>query len=202
MDRDSLVSFAEMERAAEEAGIEGVNFKRRFVEYQGFGLLGKPIAKAPRRGGEGLWHPDQLPLFLEVLRRREQEKLRIPTIANIPIALWRMGVEGVTTEQVQKAMSYWAGYLPGAPSGSGQLGYDRRTGGSKAAGRPRGDRALRRQAIDRAVSWLAAPDAPETAKRELRNLLEIINDLGDPSSPDTWARVSLGVLSVTPIEHE
>jgi len=54
---------------------------------------------------------------------------------------------------------------------------------------------MRRKAVERAVGWLAAPGASESAKRELRNLLEIINDTGEPSSPDTWARASLGVIA-------
>jgi hypothetical protein len=196
VERDKLVGLDDMVRAAEEAGFgESLKLKRRFVEYQGHGLLGKPVARAARRGGEGLWHPNLLALFLDELRMREREKLRLPTIANLPIGLWRLGVEGVTTEQAQRAMSYWAGHLPGAPSGGGQPGRNRRSGVSKAEARPRGDRSLRRKSIDQAVAWLAAPGATEGAKRELRDLLEVINDTGEPASPDTWARASLGVIA-------
>jgi hypothetical protein len=184
-----------MEAAAIEAGFGDLNLPSRLIEYQRFGLMGRPLTKAARRGGEGLWHPDQLSLFLDVLHLREREKLRMPTIANVPVGLWRLGAEGISTEQAQRAMAHWGGALPGAPSGAGQPGHNRKTGRERSATRPRGDRSIRHKAIDQAVEWLSAPGASEQAKRELRHLLVVINDTGTPASPDTWARVALGVIA-------
>jgi hypothetical protein len=191
-----LVSLDDIVQAAHDQGYgEPGELRRRFSEYRGFGLVGPHVTKAKRQGGEGLWHPNQQQLFLDVLRRRQNDNNRLPTIANLPVGLWRVGYEGITTEQVQRAMSYWGGHLPGAPASWGQSGRDRRTGKSKAERRPSGPRSLRRRGVEQAVERLAAPGASESAKRELRNLLEIMNDLGDPSAPDTWARAALGVIA-------
>jgi hypothetical protein len=195
-EHEGLVTLDEMVQAAHDAGYGEVDqLRRRFSEYRGFGLVGGHLAKDKRQGGPGLWHPVQRWLFIEVLRRREQDKNRLPTIANLPVGLWRLGIPGITTEQIQQTMFYWGGHLPGAPAGWNQPGRDRKTGKSKAGSRPGGPRSLRRRAVEHAVEKLAAPGAGDRAKRELRNLLEIMNDLGETLAPDTWARASLGVIA-------
>jgi hypothetical protein len=193
---DSLVSLDAITQAAEDEGFGArAPLRRRFVEYQGLGLVGKPLGKAERQGGEGLWHPMQLELFLQLLNLRDNDKVRVSTLPNLPVGLWRLGADGITTEQVQRAMSYWAGFLPGAPSETALPGHDSRTGRAKSEVRPRGPRSLVRKAIEQFVDDLSVPETRHRAKRELRDLLEIMNTTGVAASPDTWARVALNVIA-------
>lgn len=168
-----------MIEAAREAGLgEDLNLDRVFVDWQSIGLLGRPDTRAPRRGGEGLWHPNQLHLWLNLLHFRTRLKRRVPTLANLPVAAWRLGEEGVATEQAQRAYGFWDSMLDNTQ-------------------RPKGDRSLRRQAIDERIEWIAAADAPRTAKLRLRELIEHINDTAPKItvSPDTLASAVLGVLA-------
>jgi hypothetical protein len=174
-----LVSKAEMIEAAREAGLgKDLNLDRVFVDWQSIGLLGRPDTRAPRRGGEGLWHPNQLYLWLNLLHFRMREKRRVPTLANLPVAAWRLGEEGVETEQAQRAYGFWDSNLDNTR-------------------RPKGDRSLRREAVDLRVNWLASAEAPVAAKRRLRRLLEFANDTAPALavSPDTLARSALDVLA-------
>jgi hypothetical protein len=173
------VSKAEMIEAAREAGLgQDLNLDRVFVDWQSIGLLGRPDTRAPRRGGEGLWHPNQLYLWLNLLHFRTRLKRRVPTLANLPVAAWRLSEEGVATEQAQRAYRFWDSMLDNTQ-------------------RPKGDRSLRRQAIDERIEWIAAADAPRTAKLRLRELIERINDTAPKItvSPDTLASAVLGVLA-------
>jgi len=150
---------------------------RTFVSWQQFGLLGKMACRAERRGGEGLWHPAQRDLWLGLLRNRLVAGVRTQTLANLPVGLWLLRTEGIETEQAQKAFSYWASYLD-------------------AGSRPTGERSLRRRAIDERVEGMAIAGASEKSKRELRRVLEIINDTAPNQSvsPDTFTRAALGVI--------
>ncbi len=195
-DPESLLSLGAIAEIAQAEGFGPESaLRRRFIEYEGFGLVGKPLAKAKRQGGEGLWHPMQLELFLQLLHLRQDDGVRVSTLPNLPVGFWRMGFEGITTEQVQKAMSFWGGYLPGAPSEVGLPGYSRRTGQAKSEIRPRGPRSLMRKAIEQVVEEMSVPETRNRAKREMRDLLEIINTTGQAVSPDTWARVALKVIA-------
>jgi hypothetical protein len=178
VDRSLLVSKATMVTAAADAGYgDKRELARTFVSWQQLGLLGRMSARAERRGGEGLWHPQQRELWLGLLRNRLVAGVRTQTLANLPVGLWLLGTDGIETEQAQKAFSYWASYL-GAES------------------RPTGERSLRHRAIEERVNQMATPGASEKSKRELRRLLEIINDLApSPSvSPDTFMQTTLGVM--------
>jgi hypothetical protein len=178
VDRVVLVSKATMVAAAVGAGYgDKRELARTFVSWQQLGLMGKMTARAERRGGEGLWHPTQRDLWLGLLSNRLVAGVRTQTLANFPVGGWLLGMEGIETEQAQKAFSYWASYLS-APT------------------RPTGERSLRRRAIEERVDQMADPTASETSKRELRHLLEIINDLASyhSMSPDTFLRAALGVM--------
>ena len=167
-----------MVAAAVEAGYgDKRELARTFGSWQRLGLMGKMAVRAERRGGEGLWHPTQQDLWLGLLRNRLVAGVRTHTLTNLPVGGWLLGMEGIETEQAQKAFSYWASYLS-APS------------------RPTGERSLRRRAIEERVDQMADPSASEKSKRELRHLLEIINDLApdDSVSPDTFLRAALAVM--------
>jgi len=174
-----LVSKADMIEAGHAAELgEGLNLDRLFVQWQSIGLLGRPVTRAPRRGGEGLWHPNQMYLWLDLLHFRTREGRRVPTLTNLPVAAWRLGEEGIETEQAQRAYGYWDSQLDNP-------------------NRPKGERSLRREAIEVRVQWLASPEASASAKRRLRRLLEMANDSAPriSVSPDTLARAALDVIA-------
>ena len=170
---------------------------RTFTEFQQQGLLGKSIAKAPRRGGEGLWHPMQQVLWLDLLQRRVSDQVRSTTLANVPVGLWLLGQAGIETSQAQRAFEYWSGYLTIRDSGEPRKKAARRPKGTAevwSTQRPTGSRSLQRRALVERVEALSAPGAPEEAKRQLRLLLEILNS-GAGVSPDLYISRVLDVLA-------
>jgi hypothetical protein len=206
VDRSELVTRGQIVSAAVAEGLGSAEtLGRRFSEYQGLGLVGKSTTRTARKGGEGLWHPAQLGLFVELLHMRERERLRIPTLANLPVAWWRLGTEGIETTQTQRAFRNWGGALTGSPSDIGQPGR-RRGGGSRSERRPTGDRSLRRQAVDAQVDVLTEPGANATTRRALRDLIELINDSGQTPSRETFvstmSRALAGDAKPTPAQKE
>lgn len=195
--REGLVSKAAMIAAAVDEGLGDTRtLARRFVDWQQLGLLGKAAKKAARQGGEGLWHPNQQVLFLDLLRCRDRG-LRIPTLANVPVAWWRDSIQGIETEQAQRALEFWAGYLPGTRVNLRQPPGGRRprgTGDPWGESRPKGERSLRRRAIELRVEWLSVPGASAQSKRELRQLLEVLNE-GIDVSPDAFVHAVVPVFS-------
>src|ERR1039458_3130620 len=99
VDRVVLVSKAAMVAAAVDAGYgDKRELARTFVAWQQLGLMGKMVARADRRGGEGLWHPVQQDLWLGLLRNRLAAAVRPHTLANLPVGLWMLGMDGIPTE--------------------------------------------------------------------------------------------------------
>jgi hypothetical protein len=206
VDRSELVTREQIVAAAVADGLGSAEaLGRRFYEYQGLGLVGKSTNRTARKGGEALWHPAQLELFVDLVRMREREQLRIPTLANFPVALWRLGTEGIETAQAQRAFRNWGGVLTGSPSDIGQPGR-RRGGGSRSERRPRGDRSLRRQAVDAQVDLLAGQGANATVERALRDLIEMINDSGQTPSRKTFVttmgQALAGGAEPTPVQKQ
>jgi hypothetical protein len=126
----------------------------RFEKYQKHGLLGRMAGKEGRQGGSGLWHPAQAALWIFYLNNRG--RARLATLANMPVFLWFMGVEGVDSEQSHHAFCFWASEF--------------------GAEGPTGPRSLRRRVIDARVANISSPTASASAKRRLRELYEQIND--------------------------
>ena len=173
------------------------DFGRLLDDWRQLGLIGKAISKAPRRGGEGLWHPNQLVIWMNPIAFRFDQGLRVPTLPNWPVGLWRLGTDGIELEQVQRAFELWVGYLTGRPDSDVKTRGSRRPRGdgrSWSKNRPTGERSLRRKAIEARVEHLSAPGAAAAQKRSLRTLLEIIND-GVDVSPDTYVARLLPVLA-------
>ena len=89
------------------------DFGRLLDDWRQLGLIGKAISKAPRRGGEGLWHPNQLVIWMNLIAFRFDQGLRVPTLPNWPVGLWRLGTDGIELEQVQRASSFGSGTSQG-----------------------------------------------------------------------------------------
>jgi hypothetical protein len=180
MERDALKTLDQMVAEASAAGLGESEWLRcRFVEFQRCGLLGGPERKEPRRGGAGLWHPVQGALWLVYLQHR-REGFSLPTLTNIPIGVWMLGIEGVRAEQAQRALCFGAQkWLP--PD------WQRRMPPSTAARRlGRGerraaDRSLAARNTRRAVERLADQDTRPAAKRRLfKALRQVLDGIPDP----------------------
>lgn len=159
---------------AEAAGYgEHLNLGRAFVDWQRRGLLGRPLAKARRQGGEGLWHDGQGELWLELLRDRLDDRTSIESMANRPVAHWLLGNPAVRTAQAQLALITWARLIDKP--------------------RPTDPRSARNRAIEARVARLAPPGASPSQRRNLRTLLELVND----GVPPTAAQLheALGVVT-------
>src|SRR5215472_17402849 len=118
------------------------------------------VRKANRRGGEGLWHPIQQWMFLNILENRAAG-VRLGTMTNQPIGLWLHGVNGVELRQAQRAWATCLDY---------QLDPDT----------PAGPDSLRRRGVEHVAERFAAlappPGAPEAAKPTFRETLELFYD--------------------------
>lgn len=128
------------------------NPRRTFAEWQRIGLLGRHVRKASRRGGEGLWHSAQFELWKTYLRHRK-ERVRLATLANLPIGGWLLGWDGVELDQAQKALLFWI-CQNGSPD------------------RPSGERSLRRRGIETIVEELAHSQALKRDKVEASKVFE------------------------------
>jgi len=75
-------------------------------DWMRLGLIGKP-----EEGERGRWKPQQASLWLKLLETREQPKVHIVHLCNLPVGGWiffgeRMG--GVSRAQIQRVMRTWA----------------------------------------------------------------------------------------------
>jgi hypothetical protein len=128
--------------------------KLRFEKYQKLGLLGRMEGKESRQGGGGLWPPVQGALWSFYLKNPGEA--RLSTLANLPVFLWLIGIEGIDSEQAHRAFCFWtAGF------------------GSE---RPSGPRSLRRRVIEARIASISSPTTSTSAKRKLRVLYEQLND--------------------------
>jgi len=132
-----------------------------FINWQRRGLIAGATSKASRRGGEGLWHERQLWIWLSLLHLRSQGA-HLSVLSNVPVACWMLGMAGVEIDQVQKVFEeFW-----GSPKRQPDL--------ARSPGR--------RRQVDKAVEWMAAPNAPPSARRRYRRTLaqasETLPDLG------------------------
>jgi hypothetical protein len=151
-----LVTLAEIIGAADVAPEEVRRRRRRFVDYEERGLLSLATAKAPRQGGEGLWHPTQAQLWR--LYERDRDRVRPATLANAPVGLWLLGFPGIELPQVQRAFDHWAREV-------------------SLLDRPQaGERSGYRHRLDLAADNIADPNASRDARRELRKLISIMSD--------------------------
>jgi hypothetical protein len=172
-----VVTRDAMLREAESRGYgTGRSLGAAFINWQRRGLIAAAAGKAPRRGGEGLWHERQLWIWLSLLHLRAQGA-HLLVLANVPVACWMLGISGVETDQVQKVFAeFW-----GSPKRLPDL--------ARSPGR--------RRQVDRAVDWMAAPDASVTARRRYRRALaqasEALPDLG--VSAKAYAEAAEGVLA-------
>jgi hypothetical protein len=167
-----VLTKREILEGAELVGLGTVEELRpKFRSWQRFGLVGKMAGKAPRRGGEGLWHPIQGDLFLIALRN-EKNDTRLTTVANFPVGLWFGKVEGVELEQVRRALYYWA--TRRALGGT----YDPSRGT-----RPSGRTSIREVALRAIVDQVAASDATDQARADLTEQLRDNADGLSASSP-------------------
>jgi hypothetical protein len=128
-----------------------------FNNWRGYGLVGKAVGKAARRGGEGLWHPIQLQLWLALIRLRRDGALPLASLANVPVGLWLMALPGVETAQAQRALLFWM---------RGPTGPER----------PKGQRSVRLRVIRSVVEDLAVPAATSRARLELRQHLSRLTE--------------------------
>ncbi len=145
-----------MAKAEAEGYGERRNLGRTFVDWQRRGLVGKPLAKARRQGGEGLWHDGQGELWLELLRDRLDGDISIESMANRPVAHWLLGNPAVRTAQAQLSLVTWARLIQKS--------------------KPVGPRSARARAIEARVARLAPPGASPAQRRRLRAFLELLND--------------------------
>jgi len=172
-----VVTRDEMLHEAESRGYgTGRSLGAAFINWQRRGLIAGAASKAPRRGGEGLWHERQLWIWLSLLHLRAQGA-HLLVLANVPVACWMLGTSGVETDQVQKVFAeFWGGpkQLPDLARSPG-----------------------RRRQANKAVEWMAAPDASVTARRRYRRALaqasEVLPDLG--ISVKAYAEAAEGVLA-------
>jgi hypothetical protein len=167
--------------AAEEAGYGSRSaLGATFNNWRGYGLIGKAAGKASRRGGEGLWHPIQLQLWLALLRLRRKEGASLASLANLPVVIWLMAWPGVATVQAQTALYFWM------------------RGPSKKGERPRGERSVRLRVIDGEIERLAHPNADPKAKRELLQHLSRLTEgtaMAWATPPAESVRVVTAVIS-------
>jgi hypothetical protein len=144
---------------------------KTFNNWQGIGLLGKQENKAPRRGGEGRWHPNQLRLWLWLLQNRA-EGVRLATLANSPVGLWLLESEGIRLKQAQRAFAYWANRMIDEPTGAN---------------------SLRRRAIDEQIAKFAKAGRNLPAERRLRRGIEFLAD--DVITRETFISQVLEVMT-------
>lgn len=112
--------------AAEEAGFGADRqLARSFVKFQEAGLLGKASAKAPRRGGEGLWPDGQAKLWLDLLSARA-EGIEIWRLLHAPVYLWLISDPAVNLDQAQTAWHNFASRYPKPGIGIGRETYHNR----------------------------------------------------------------------------
>jgi hypothetical protein len=131
------------------------NLERDFINWQRCGLMGMAVAKAPRRGGEGLWTDRQLWIWLSLLHLREQgAHLRL--LANVPVGSWMVGMDGIDIAQIQRVLASFWSEVPAAPSAERSPAY--------------------RSTLDRVVERLSAPGAQARARRQLRREFARIGD--------------------------
>ncbi len=151
-----LLTLAEITGAGSVSPDEAQRRRRRFIRYQELGLLGRPVTKASRRGGEGLWHPSQAHLWHAYERHRGV--VRQPTLANAPVGAWLMRLPGLELRQAQLAFDYWARAV------------------SRVELPPAGERTDFRRRIAKAADQIAGPLADAKARRELAKMLSILSD--------------------------
>jgi hypothetical protein len=144
---------------------------KTFTNWQGSGLLGKQVQKAPRRGGEGHWHPRQLELWLWLLQNRAAG-VRPVTLSNAPVGLWLLGADGIELRQAQRAFGWWARRMIEAPTG---------------------DNSLRWRSTDVQVERLAGAHDNPRAKQRLRRNFELLSY--GVVSPETFAKSVLDVMA-------
>lgn len=171
-----LVTLAEiLQRAADASLGRPDTLRHQFLHLQRVGLLGPAIAKAPRRGGEGLWHSAQGDLFLLHLRQLALG-VRRATLANAVVGTWLLSWPGVDLPQTQRAMRFWAESvaLPERTTSS--------VPGPSHTERAAGRRSLRRRGVMALVEQIAATDAGRPTRRRLRDALEdCLDQLPSPS---------------------
>jgi hypothetical protein len=154
----------------------GRSLRTTFVNWERHGLIAGAITKAPRRGGEGMWHDGQLWIWLSLLHLRAQgAHLRL--LANVPVACWLLGSDGVETGQIQRVMlRFWARPQP-PPDAARSPGY--------------------RRQLDHAVNWMAVPGAKPGDRHRFRRALgqasAAIPDLG--ISAHAFADAAADVIS-------
>lgn len=172
-------------RAADEGYGEARRLDRLFVRWQEIGLLGKATAKAPRQGGEGLWHPIHADVFLMSLKLRVKDKRPLGALVQSIVAMWLYGIEGIETPQAQRALKFCVeSFNP--PDGH------------------RGPRSQSARIMKHDAERFSAPGAPLRSKRELRRILAMTHD-GLPNltvSPDTWAKVFLDAMGFETVKDD
>ena len=139
-----------VEEATKRGYGTGRSLLTSFVNWQRRGLIAYAASKTSRRGGEGLWHERQLWIWLSLLHLRSQGA-HLTILANVPIATWMLGVDGVETQQVQKVMAQFWGSPKPPPDLARSRGY--------------------RRQVEKAVDWMAAPGATASDRRRYRKTL-------------------------------
>jgi len=168
-----------MLREAESRGFgAGRSLLATFINWQRRGLIAGAAGKAPRRGGEGLWQERQLWIWLSLLHLRAQGA-HLSLLANVPVACWMLGIPGVETDQILRVFAeFW-----GSPKRLPDL--------TRSPGR--------RRQLDKAVDWIAAPNARVGAKRRYRRTLarasEVLPELG--VSANAYADAAADVLTTS-----
>jgi hypothetical protein len=163
---------SEMVAAAKAAGYLQVS-ERLVTDWVTVGLLGRstrvPRPKGEGRGARYIWSDLQKELFLSLLQHRPGGK-DIIRLLNLPVSIWLYWGDnwGVNAEQVQLALTTWAGF-------------QRRANATR-------DRSLvQARAV---VNTLADPKASQKQRRELR---EAVVDALDRGS---WSQEEIGPLAM------
>jgi hypothetical protein len=158
-----------VDEAADRGYGETKPLRATFLNWQKSGLLGRAQRKAARRGGEGIWHEAQRRLWLSHLRQRAAG-VRVTTLANLPVALWLMGEEGIELAQARRAFEYWVRSVALTERHAGD--------------RPSGARSLRRRGLEVNVDRIATATTSRAARRRLIDLLERLLDAAPDFSVD------------------
>ena len=173
METNQMVSLDQMVQEAVQAGYgEPQKLRRLFVAWQESGLLGKAATKAPRRGGEGLWHPDQHTLWRLLLEQRARGAGRV-ALANLSVALWLQNFPGIEVAQAQRAFGLW---LRANPS----------TGPRSVAGR----------GIDHHIDQVSVPGTSARSQRELRDLFLRMTEAAFARTPGVPTQLPVSTDSI------
>ena len=139
---------AAVERGYGTAG----SLEAKLGTFQKRGLVGHSIARAGQRG-PGIWHDVQAWLWLQHLER-SAKGVRPPALANLPVGLWLLAMDGggIEIRQVQRAFGTWIN------------AHDKRRP-------PTGNRSVVDRAIDRQLDAFANKETSRAARREAKELL-------------------------------